>query len=51
MSAGLISKVTDAVLEEVRECQSRPLEEVYASVYFDAERVNIRDEGWAYRLK
>ena len=30
VSAELISKVTDAVLEEVGEWQSRPLEEVYA---------------------
>ena len=36
VSAELISKVTDAVLEEVGEWQSRPLEEVYAIVYFDA---------------
>ena len=45
VSAELISKVTDAVLEEVAEWQSRPLEEVYAIVYFDAVRVKIRDEG------
>ena len=36
VSAELISKVTDAVLEEVAEWQSRPLEEVYAIVYLDA---------------
>ena len=45
VSAELISKVTDAVLDEVAEWQSRPLEEVYAIVYFDAVRVKIRDEG------
>ena len=45
VSAELISKVTDAVLEEVGEWQTRPLEEVYAVVYFDAVRVKIRDEG------
>ena len=45
VSAELISKVTDAVLEGVGEWQSRPLEEVCAIVYFDAVRVNIRDEG------
>ena len=32
VSAELISKVTDAVLDEVSEWQSRPLEEVYAIV-------------------
>ena len=45
VSAELISKVTDAVLEELKEWQSRPLEPVYAIVYFDAVRVKIRDEG------
>ena len=39
VSAELVSKVTDAVLNEVAEWQSRPLEEVYAIVYFDAVRV------------
>ncbi len=45
VSPELISKVTDAVLEELKEWQSRPLESVYAIVYFDAVRVKIRDEG------
>ena len=45
VSAELISKATDAVLDEVGEWQSRPLEDVYAIVYFDAVRVKIRDEG------
>ena len=45
VSAELISKVTDAVHEEIKEWQSRPLESVYAIVYFDAVRVKIRDEG------
>jgi putative transposase len=41
----LVSAVTDAVLEEVGAWQSRPLESVYAIVFFDALRVKIRDEG------
>src|ERR1700740_1835934 len=45
VSPDLISRVTDAVLEEVREWQSRPLEAVYPVVFFDALRVKIRDEG------
>jgi len=45
VSPELISKVTDAVLEELKDWQSRPLESVYAVVYFDAVRVKIRDEG------
>jgi transposase-like protein len=45
VSPDLISKVTDAILDEVREWQSRPLEAVYPVVFFDALRVKIRDEG------
>ena len=30
---------------EIREWQSRPLEDVYAVVYFDAIRAKVRDEG------
>ena len=45
VSPDLISRVTDAVLDEVREWQSRPLDLVYPIVFFDALRVKIRDEG------
>ena len=45
VSPDLISKVTDAILEEVRDWQSRPLEPVYPVIFFDALRVKIRDEG------
>ena len=45
VSPDLISRVTDAVLEEVREWQNRPLDGVYPVVFFDALRVKIRDEG------
>ena len=45
MSATLISAVTDAVLDDVAAWQNRPLEPVYAVVFFDALRVKIRDEG------
>jgi putative transposase len=44
-SPQLISTVTDAVLDEVTKWQSRPLEALYAIVFFDALRVKIRDEG------
>src|SRR5919204_4860241 len=36
VSASLISEVTDAVVDEVRQWQSRSLEALYAIVYFDA---------------
>ena len=45
VSAELISKVTDAVHDEIREWQTRSMEDVYAVVYFDAVRAKVRDEG------
>lgn len=38
-----ISTVTDSVLADIECWQSRPLDEVYPVVFFDALRVNIRD--------
>ena len=43
VSPDLISRVTDAVLDEVREWQTRALERMYPIVIFDALRVKIRD--------
>lgn len=43
VSPDLISRVTDAVLDEVREWQSRALDRMYPIVIFDALRVKIRD--------
>ena len=45
VSADLISRLTSAVMEEVREWQARPLDPVYPVVIFDAPRIKIRDEG------
>jgi putative transposase len=45
VSPSLISAVTDAVLEEVRAWQSRPLEAVYPILYLDALIVKMRHEG------
>jgi putative transposase len=45
VSPDLISQVTDAIVEEVREWQNRPLERIYPVIFFDALRVKIRDEG------
>jgi putative transposase len=44
-SPTLISAVTDAVLDEGRAWQSRPLDAVYAIVYLDALVVKMRSEG------
>ena len=45
VSPGLISTVTDAVLDEAAEWQQRPLDPACPLVFFGALRVNIRDEG------
>ncbi|MEJ7670103.1 MAG: IS256 family transposase [Casimicrobiaceae bacterium] len=45
ISPELVSAVTDAVLDEAAAWQARPLEPVYALVFFDCLRIKIRDEG------
>jgi putative transposase len=45
VSADLISRVTDAVVDEVKAWQARPLEAVYPIVYLDAIFVSVRDSG------
>src|SRR4051794_30324427 len=45
VSPALISDVTDAVVEEVKAWQNRPLEPLYAIVYLDALFVKMRHEG------
>jgi putative transposase len=45
VSPALISAVTDAVLEEVKVWQSRPLDAVYPIVYLDAIHLKMRHSG------
>ncbi|MGH9896603.1 MAG: IS256 family transposase, partial [bacterium] len=45
VSPDLISRVTNAIVEEMQAWQTRPLEAVYAIVYLDALMVKIRDTG------
>ncbi len=45
VSPALISSVTEAVMEEVKAWQNRPLDAVYAIVYLDALVVKVRDAG------
>ena len=45
VSAALVSKVTNAVLEEVKAWQDRPLDEVYPIVYLDCLRVKVQQDG------
>ena len=44
VSPSLISKVTDAVIEQVVEWQSRPLDAVYPIIYLDCIVVKIRQD-------
>jgi putative transposase len=48
VSPDLISRITDAVLEDAKAWQTRPLDPVYAIVYLDCLVVKIRD-GHAVR--
>src|SRR6201986_892501 len=43
LSHDTISKITDAVAEEVKAWQGRPLEELYPVIYLDALVVKVRD--------
>jgi putative transposase len=45
VSAELISNVTDAVVEELKAWQSRPLEPMYPIIFLDALYVKMRHEG------
>ena len=45
VSPDLISRVTSAVLEEVKAWQGRPLDAVYPIVYLDALVIKVRDQG------
>jgi putative transposase len=45
----LISRVTDAVMDDVREWQQRPLDDVYPVVFLDALVLKIREGGTVQR--
>ncbi|OKA99396.1 hypothetical protein BHR47_21295 [Aeromonas salmonicida subsp. salmonicida] len=42
ISAGLVSKVTERVIEQVHEWQNRPLDPLYPIVYLDCIVLKIR---------
>lgn len=50
VSPTLISSVTDAVMEDVKQWQSRPLDAVYPVIYLDCIHAKVRDAG-AVRTK
>ena len=45
ISAELVSRVTDGVLDELKDWQARPLDPVYPIVYIDALVVKVRTNG------
>ena len=45
VSPDMISIVTDAVIDEVRTWQSRPLDPIYPILYLDALQVKVKDQG------
>ena len=49
VSGDLISTVTAGIMETVREWQNRPLDAMYPIVYFDALRINCREEGRVFK--
>src|SRR5437763_3313930 len=49
VSAGLISHVTDAVMDDARAWQQRPLEDVHPVLFLDAFVVKIREGGSVQR--
>jgi putative transposase len=44
-----LSNVTDAVIEEVKQSQSRPLDELYPIVYLDALMVKVGEGAFSAR--
>ena len=49
VSIDLISRVTDAVMDDVREWAKRPLEDIYPIVFLDCMVLKIRDGGTVQR--
>ena len=45
LSAEMVSKITDKILPEVKEWQSRPLNPVYPFVFMDCIHYKVREDG------
>lgn len=45
VSATMVSNITDQIIPEIKEWQSRPLEEVYPIVFIDAVHFSVREEN------
>ena len=49
-SEGFISDVTDKIMPQIEDWQSRPLLEVYPVLYIDAIHYSVRDNGVIRKL-
>ena len=45
MSQGMLNQITDKILPEVHEWQSRPLDEMYPFLWLDAIHFKVREDG------
>ncbi len=45
MSQGMLNQVTDKIIPEIHEWQSRPLDELYPFIWMDAIHFKVRDDG------
>lgn len=45
LSQGILNQITDRIIPEIREWQSRPLEELYPFVWMDAIHFKVRQDG------
>ena len=45
VSAEMVSKITDKILPEIKEWQSRPLEAIYPFVFMDCIHYKVREDG------
>jgi transposase-like protein len=45
ISQGMLSQITDKILPEIQEWQSRPLKPLYAFVWMDAIHYRVREDG------
>jgi transposase-like protein len=50
VSDSFVSDVTDKILPQIQEWQSRPLESVYPVVFIDATHYSVRDNGTVRKL-
>ena len=50
VSDGFVSNVTDKILPQIHEWQSRPLEEVYPVVFIDVTHYSVRNNGVVRKL-